>query len=131
MAIPQEILADYTLPRKMDITIRRGGSFRLDLIVETIDGATLDLDAATGSAMVRTAFDGDEVLWFSVAITAAAGLISVTATAAETAALAWPSSARACDESAPIGVYDVQIMQGGEVKTIVAGKAYLSRDVVQ
>jgi len=131
VAIPEEILADYTLPRALDITVRRGDSFRLDLECEDEAGVALNLDAVTGTAEIKDAVDGELVLAFSVSITAAAGLVSITSPVATTALLEWPEVAQACAATARIGVWDVQISHGSDTRTLASGSAYLSRDITQ
>lgn len=129
MAIPSEILNDLTLPRALDITLRRGDTFGVQLVCETAAGVAINLDDATASAVVRDEIDGTILLTFSCVVTAASGIVTISALAADTELLSWPSNARDCDTSAKLGVWDVQLETATQAKTLATGTVYLTRDV--
>jgi len=131
VALPESILYDATLPRSLDLTIRRGDTFALQLAIQNADGSAIDLTGAAGSGAIRAGFDGSIIAAFTVSHDNAGGIVTATIAASVTAALSWPSNAQGCAESAPLGVFDIQLADGADVKTIVSGKAYLARDVVQ
>jgi hypothetical protein len=129
VALPDAILYDMTLPRALDITIRRGDTFAAQLAIETAGGSAVNLTGLTGAGTVRDAYDGTALATMTVTHDNAGGIISVTIAATVTAEIEWPENSQACAESAPLGVWDLQLSDGTDVRTVVSGKAYLARDV--
>lgn len=118
-----------------DLTLRRGDTYRRNLTITQPDGSLYDLNGATVWLTVkqrgdRSADDSAAVLklyWVSggassgiVAASPSAGVIAVTMTAAQTAALSVGSA---------IYCYDVQVEKSGLIDTPITGGVIVERDV--
>jgi hypothetical protein len=118
---------------KWDDRLRRGDTFRMGFRPAHLDLSTepptkvydYNFTGHTGKAQLRRSADSPTVLLeFTVSIpdqSLTPGMVWVTATAAQTAALTEDS-----------GVYDVQLTSGtGDVFTIAGGNIYIDPDVTR
>jgi hypothetical protein len=106
----------------LDLTIEQGATFSQPI---TLGAATWDGQATT--AQLRTTYDGGKLIDFTAAI--AAGILTLSLTAAQTAALSAPAYARADEQLIQIGYYDVESISGAVVTRHRQGRVYLSRGI--
>lgn len=109
-----------------DLRIQQGSGYVLELAYEEDDGTPIDLDGFTAEMHIRRRYESELTL---VELANGAGIIlgpdgeiAVSLSASETAAL--PASVRE-----PIGVYDIELTQGGVVTRLLSGKVYVSPEV--
>jgi hypothetical protein len=106
----------------------------LDLIIE--QGATFSQAVALGAstwdgqattAQVRQTYDGNLLVAFTAAI--AAGTLTLSLTAVQTATLVAPPYARPDEQNILIGYYDAESVNAGVITRHRMGKVYLSRGI--
>ncbi len=106
----------------LDLTIEQGATFSqvIALGAATWDGQTV-------TAKIRSAFGGNVLATLTGVI--ASGNLTLSLTAAETAALVAPAFARADEREVLLGYYDAESASGGVVTRHRQGKVTLSREV--
>ena len=110
-----------------DLEIKQGATYQLDLYYVTSAGTAIDLSGYTARMTLRTDYEATSSLLAltspsgGLVITGASGLVTVTITATQTAALA-----------AGYFVYDLEIVSAGGVVTRMAeGVGAISREVTR
>lgn len=106
----------------LDITIEQGATYSqaIALGANTWDGQTV-------RASIRAKFGGAKLLDLTGVI--AAGTLTLSLTAAQTAGLTPPAWARDDERDALLGYYDAESVSGDTVTRHRQGKVYLSREV--
>jgi hypothetical protein len=94
LACVQPVLAQTAAP--FDITVQQGATWSVQLQFKSFTGAPVDLTDYTASAQIRPSYAADAALLaaFTCVVTDPThGIVTVTLTSAQTAALAAPASA--------------------------------------
>lgn len=103
---------------RYNLTIFQGATFTKVFAVRESDRTTVvPLTGYTARAQMRTRAGGDLLLEFTAAVDADDGTVTLSATDEDTA------------ELTRSGVYDVELVQAGEVIHFIGGKATLVREV--
>lgn len=111
---------------RYDIEVQQGATFSLPLVWKA-SGALVNLTGYTARMMIRADFDDVSPLVTlttengRIALGGALGTIDLTISAAVTAALTdWGK-----------GFYDLELVDGGNVKRLLAGHAVLSKEATR
>lgn len=115
------------------LNIVQGSTLSLSCAI-TQGGVAYDLTGYTIAGKIRTKFSSASSLQdLTLTVTnAAGGLFTLSLTAAQTAALAVPSTSTTPDtRENPIGVYDVEITSGATVIRIMQGSVMLSQEATK
>lgn len=128
MALPASLLG-IEVPGEQDLTIRQGDTFNFPFTVQ-VGGAAVDLTSITPACKIRDGIGGTVLVTASAVITTPlAGLVTVSLTKAQTAALAAPVGSTADQRIVAIGYYDVDLTDGTSTRTIIGGRVNLYREV--
>lgn len=106
-----------------DIEVQQGATFELEILVFDGEGLAFDLTGATARMQVRETFASSTVLLTpTVTTNGVLGTITITATAATTAALTAPA----------LAVYDIELVMGdGKVYRLCQGECEISAEVTR
>lgn len=109
---------------KQDITIEQGATYSDTLAVGTA------YNTYTARGKIRDAFGGNVLADFTGG-TVTAGSVSISLTAAQTAALTATDVQSDQDREVPLGFYDIELVSGDLVTVVRVrqGKVILSREV--
>jgi hypothetical protein len=116
-------------PGALDLEIRQGSTFSLPLTYRDAAGAVVNLAGSTARLQVRSTVASATTLLElttengGIAVAATAPNLTLTISAAATAALSW-------DERSP-AVYDLELVSGGVVIPLLAGYARLKKEVTR
>ena len=110
------------MPATLNITIRTGDTETISVAIKDSAGAAVDITGRTYAAQIRSnAEDTSPLATFSCSIvSAAAGTLAATLSAATTAAL-----------TPGLGVWDLQETNGTTVTTLLAGQVTIVQDVTR
>jgi hypothetical protein len=128
VALPDSILYAINIPAQIELTILRGNVFAFQLAIENRDRIAVDLTGLTGSGKVFDAVTGATILTLSVSHSGAAGVVTVTASGTDTAAIPWPVGTQACALIADLGQLSVSLTDGTDTRTIATGSVLVARD---
>ncbi len=108
-----------------DITIEQGATFTMNLTWRDESNALVDLTGYTARMQVRKDIASSQTLLSltsgsGITLGGAAGTISITASAATTAAIAATS-----------GVYDLELVSGSTVTRLLQGNVTISKNVTR
>ena len=115
-----------TKPGQYDITIIQGATLSLQLTYQDADGVAINLTGYTARLQARTAVDTSAAFLDlttengGITLGGSAGTITISRTAAQTAAMTEQS-----------GVYDLELITGSTVSRILAGNIIVSREVTR
>ncbi len=116
---------------RYDITIEQGATFSLPLSLKNSDNTAFNLTGYTGRGQIRKYHRSTTIVasfTVTISVTPTDGTLTVTMTAAETAALACGET---IIEDKSKYVYDIEIVAGAVVKRILDGYAYVSPEVTR
>lgn len=111
---------------KQNITVERGATFSLVVTWRDSNGTAINITGYTARMQCRRSVEADETLFSltdsaGLALGGAAGTITITLTAAQTAAI-----------DATSGVYDLELVSaGGVVTRLVEGSVTFSPEVTR
>lgn len=127
MALPNSLLS--TTAATIDIVVQQGATYYAEYELEDA-GSPIDLTGCTATAKIKDVFGGTTLETFTCAIpTPANGIVTLTLTAAETAAMTG-TFANTSARTAIIGVWDFEIIDGSsQVARPAQGTVTLSREV--
>jgi hypothetical protein len=127
MPLPVSLL-QKDAPGSADITICQGDTWYQPFVIK-VGGVVVDLTGFTPALKIRDTYGGTVLATATCTIPIGSdGAIIARLTPAVTAALTAPS-AQATQRVAQIGYYDLDITDGTDRATLVAGNVSLSREV--
>ena len=105
---------------RLPITVWQGDTYAMPPITITSGGSAIDVSAWSFSAKIATGYSTASTATFSIATgSAASGIITLSLTSTQTAALTLTSSY----------VWDLQRTLAGDVKTLITGKVRVKGQV--
>lgn len=126
MALPTNVK-----PGNLDLTIVQGANFSRTIQFKDSEGVVIDLTGVTIEAKIRREFsDAAALQAFTASVTDAAnGVVVISLTAAETAALSLTGSSNQRAQS--LGVWDLELTDTGRVERMLQGKVTLSQEATK
>ena len=103
-----------------DFRIEQGSTFSFTITVTDSVGAVYALTGATAAARLRETFASSTSSSFTCAVAELTGIITVSMTAAETAAITITS-----------GVWDIELTEGSTVTRLLQGTVEISPEVTK
>lgn len=108
------------MPARLDLTVWQGDTYAMPPITIRSDSTAIDVSSWSFSAKIATGYSTTATTTFSVATgSASSGIITLSLTSTQTAALTLTSSY----------VWDLQRTLSGDVKTLIAGKVRVKGQV--
>lgn len=118
-----------------DFTVEQGTTMEVPLVWKDSNNAVINLSGYTARMQARQTLASTTMLneWTTenggILIDGPTGTITLTATAVQTAAWAWPITA---GQSAPTAVYDLEVVSpAGKVTRLLKGKITLDQEVTR
>ena len=103
-----------------DFRIEQGSTFSFTITVTSDTGAVYPLTGATAAAILRETYSTTAHTDFTCAVAESTGVITVSLTAAETAAITITS-----------GVWDIELTEGTTVTRLLQGTVEISPEVTK
>lgn len=115
------VLGQDFLPSNFDLVLYRGDYFPLRITLKNPDNTVLNLTGYTAKASIRATYDDPLAYNFTVAITAATGVIDITLPSTVSTTI-----------SAGSYIWDFQVTEpSGNVRTYIAGDVQVHDEVTR
>ena len=130
MALPDGLIG-LDAPGAVDLDLFQGDTFKRIFQLTDVNDTPYDLTGITPTSKVLDAFGGSLLLTFTCSVVAPAsqGKVQISATPATTAALTVPGGTPSNQRSTRIGIWDLQLSDGTDITTPIAGDVNLLRQV--